>query len=296
MFGYVGGAFTGADPRGRAGFFEEANGGTIFLDEIGELPLPVQAKLLNVIQNKTIFRVGSTKPIQVDVRILAATNRDLKAEVAAGHFRADLYYRLSAFSLELPPLRECQEDIFFLIESLMDGIRRKYDMPDKSLSGEVFSKLVAYDWPGNIRELENVLERAVALSDSDIIYPEHIHLEHEPQAATLRQMLYQEEDRILRQTLQQCGGQPRPGHGAAGCNENGVLRQAQGTPHQLTSSDFGNYSPEIRTAKCGLFCAAAAISAINHPFVIASARKIRLLFVRSAKVFLEFRLGISFAL
>ena len=206
MFGYVGGAFTGADPRGRAGFFEEANGGTIFLDEIGELPLPVQAKLLNVIQNKTIFRVGSTKPIQVDVRILAATNRDLKAEVAAGHFRADLYYRLSAFSLELPPLRECQEDIFFLIESLMDGIRRKYDMPDKSLSGEVFSKLVAYDWPGNIRELENVLERAVALSDSDIIYPEHIHLEHEPQAATLRQMLYQEEDRILRQTLQQCGG------------------------------------------------------------------------------------------
>ena len=140
------------------------------------------------------------------VIILAATNRDLKAEVAAGHFRADLYYRLSAFSLELPPLRECQEDIFFLIESLMDGIRRKYDMPDKSLSGEVFSKLVAYDWPGNIRELENVLERAVALSDSDIIYPEHIHLEHEPQAATLRQMLYQEEDRILRQTLQQCGG------------------------------------------------------------------------------------------
>ena len=206
MFGYVGGAFTGADPRGRAGFFEEANGGTIFLDEIGELPLPVQAKLLNVIQNKTIFRVGSTKPIQVDVRILAATNRDLKAEVAAGHFRADLYYRLSAFSLELPPLRECQEDIYFLIESLMDGIRRKYDMPDKSLSGEVFSKLVAYDWPGNIRELENVLERAVALSDSDIIYPEHIHLEHKPQAATLRQMLYQEEERILRQTLQQCGG------------------------------------------------------------------------------------------
>ena len=197
MFGYVGGAFTGADPRGRAGFFEEANGGTIFLDEIGELPLPVQAKLLNVIQNKTIFRVGSTKPIQVDVRILAATNRDLKAEVAAGHFRADLYYRLSAFSLELPPLRECQEDIYFLIESLMDGIRRKYDMPDKSLSGEVFSKLVAYDWPGNIRELENVLERAVALSDSDIIYPEHIHQEHEQQAATFRQMLYQEEERIL---------------------------------------------------------------------------------------------------
>lgn len=206
MFGYVGGAFTGANARGKAGFFEEANGGTIFLDEIGELPLSIQAKLLNVIQNKTICRVGSTRPIQVDVRILAATNRDLKAEVAAGRFRADLYYRLSAFSLELPPLRDCQEDISLLIETLMDDIRRKYGMPDKCLSGEVFSKLMNYTWPGNIRELENVLERAVALSDSDIIYPEHIHLEHEPEQATLRQQLQREEGRILRQTLQQCGG------------------------------------------------------------------------------------------
>lgn len=206
MFGYVGGAFTGANPRGKAGFFEEANGGTIFLDEIGEIPLTIQAKLLNVIQNKTLCRVGSTRTIPVDVRILAATNRNLKEEVAAGQFRQDLYYRLSAFSLELPPLRECQEDVYFLISHLMDSIREKYQVTDKTLSGEAFSKLVSYDWPGNIRELENVLERAVALSDSDIIYAEHIQLESQPVQLTLKERLKAEEKKIIRQTLLQCAG------------------------------------------------------------------------------------------
>lgn len=206
MFGYVGGAFTGADPRGKAGFFEAAGGGTIFLDEIGEIPLSIQAKLLGAIQNKVICRVGSTKPIPVDVRILAATNRNLKEEVSAGRFRQDLYYRLSAFSLELPALRECREDICFLIDRLMESIPKKYGMPKKSLSGEAFSKLLAYDWPGNIRELENVLESAVALSESDIIYGEHIDLEEAPLRRTLRERLKQEEEKIIRQTLAQCGG------------------------------------------------------------------------------------------
>ena len=206
MFGYVGGAFTGASPKGRAGFFEEANGGTIFLDEIGEIPLNIQAKLLSCIQNKEICRVGSTKLLPVDVRILAATNCNLRQEVAAGRFRQDLYYRLSAFSLELPPLRDCREDLYLLIDSLMDKIRKKYGMPDKFLSGEAFSKLVAYDWPGNIRELENVLESAVVLSDSDIIYAEHIRIESEPVNLTLRERLKQEERRIIQQVLAQCGG------------------------------------------------------------------------------------------
>ena len=206
MFGYVGGAFTGANPKGKAGFFEEADGGTIFLDEIGEVPLNIQAKLLNVIQNKTLCRVGSTKTIPVNVRILAATNRNLRQEVDAGLFRQDLYYRLSAFAVELPPLRECQEDVYFLINHLMDSIREKYGMPDKCLSGEAFSRLLAYDWPGNIRELENVLERAVALSESDIIYAEHIHLEQEPVQMTLKEQLKAEEKRIIRRTLAQCGG------------------------------------------------------------------------------------------
>ena len=206
MFGYVGGAFTGANPKGKAGFFEEADGGTIFLDEIGEIPLNIQAKLLNVIQNKTLTRVGSTKTIPGDVRIIAATNRNLRQEVSAGRFRQDLYYRLSAFAVELPPLRECQEDLYVLINNLMDRIREKYRVPDKYLSGEAFSRLLMYDWPGNIRELENVLESAVALSESDIIYAEHIRLESEPERLTLKDRLKAEEKRIIRQTLAQCGG------------------------------------------------------------------------------------------
>ncbi len=206
MFGYVGGAFTGANPKGKAGFFEEADGGTIFLDEIGEVPLNIQAKLLSIIQNKTLCRVGSTKSVPVDVRILAATNRNLRQEVNEGLFRQDLYYRLSAFTVELPPLRECQEDVYFLINHLMDRIREKYGMPDKCLSGEAFSRLLSYDWPGNIRELENVLERAVVLSESDIIYDEHIRLEQEPVQMTLKEQLKAEEKRIIRRTLAQCGG------------------------------------------------------------------------------------------
>ena len=206
MFGYVGGAFTGANPKGKAGFFEEADGGTIFLDEIGEIPLNVQAKLLSVIQNKVLTRVGSTKTVPVDVRILAATNRNLRQEVAAGRFRQDLYYRISAFCVEMPSLRECQEDIYFLISGLMDRIRQKYCVPDKCLSGEAFNRLLSYDWPGNIRELENVLERAVALSESDIIYAEHIRLESEPVKLTLKEQLKAEEKRIIQQTLAQCGG------------------------------------------------------------------------------------------
>lgn len=206
IFGYVGGAFTGANPQGKAGFFEEADGGTIFLDEIGEIPLAIQAKLLSVIQNKVLCRVGSTKVTPVDVRILAATNRNPKDAIAAGQFRQDLYYRLSAFSLELPPLRSCGEDICFLINALMEKLLQKYGMPQKNLSGEAFNKLIAYDWPGNIRELENVLERAVALSESDIIYAEHICLESEPPRRTLRERLKMEEEKIIRQTLAQCGG------------------------------------------------------------------------------------------
>ena len=206
MFGYEAGAFTGASSKGKAGFFEAADGGTIFLDEIGEIPLDIQVKLLNVIQNKTVCRVGSTKAIPVDVRIIAATNRDLKKGISEGWFRTDLYYRLSAFSLELPPLRNCQEDIFFIINNLMETIKEKYGMPEKYLSGEVFSKLIGYNWPGNIRELENVLERAVVLTDSDIIYPEHILIDSEPLEMTLKQRLKLEESKIIKQALVEYNG------------------------------------------------------------------------------------------
>ena len=206
MFGYVSGAFTGANPKGKAGFFEEADGGTIFLDEIGELPPDIQAKLLNVIQNKTVYRVGSTRPIPVDVRIIAATNRDLRRGVSEGWFRTDLYYRLSAFTIELPPLRECSEDIIFLIDSLMGEMRKKYGASEKYLSGEAFQKLLNYEWPGNIRELENVLERAVALTDSEIIYPEHLHIEEGISHLTLRDRLKKEEKRIIEAALLKAKG------------------------------------------------------------------------------------------
>ncbi len=207
MFGYVPGSFTGASTKGKAGYFEAADGGTIFLDEIGEIPIGIQAKFLNVIQNKELCRVGSTKTLPVDVRIIAATNRNLKKEVAEGSFRQDLYYRLSAFSIELPPLRDCHEDICFIIDNLMDKLRVKYKMPDKVLSGEAFSKLLSYDWPGNIREIENVLESAVALSESDIIYEEQICLEDETTLhETLKEHIASEEKKMIRKVLIQCRG------------------------------------------------------------------------------------------
>lgn len=225
LFGYVGGAFTGADPKGKAGFFEEAHGGTVFLDEIGEIPLELQAKFLNVIQNKTVTRVGSTKAVPVDVRILAATNRDLKAEVEAGNFRLDLYYRLSTFTVNLPPLRECPVEIYSIINNLMDTLPQKYGMGKKSLSGEAFARLTSYDWPGNIRELENVLERAVALSDSDIIYAEDIHLEETSPHLDMKSRLAAEERKIMQQVLMQYQGDKVKAMEALGMSKTAFYRK-----------------------------------------------------------------------
>ena len=191
---------------GQPGLFREADGGTLLLDEVGEMPLSVQAKLLNAIRRGEVLPVGAARPVTVDVRLLAIAGPNLRDEVEAGRFRQDLYYRLSAFSVEMPPLRDCREDIYLMANELMEQICQRYGMPEKSLSGEAFSKLINYDWPGNLRELENVLEGAAALSDSDIIYPEHIRLETEPAVQTLRQHLRQEERRYIQQTLAQCGG------------------------------------------------------------------------------------------
>lgn len=191
---------------GTPGLFQEADGGTLFLDEVGTLPSSIQAKLLYTIQRREVIAAGATKPIPVDVRLLAVADRGLRDEVEAGRFRQDLYYRLSAFSLELPPLRERREDIYLVANELMEQICQRYHAPEKCLSGEAFSKLINYDWPGNLRELENVLEGAVALSDSDIIYPEHIRLETAPTTLTLRQHMKREERRYIQQVLAQCGG------------------------------------------------------------------------------------------
>lgn len=196
--------FGGAD--GAPGLLRQADGGTLFLDEVGELPPGVQAKLLSVIRRQEFISSDSGTAVKVDVRLLVVAGSALRTELEAGRFRQDLYYRLSAFALELPPLRERREDIYLVANELLEQICQQYHMPEKSLSGEAFAKLVGYDWPGNLRELENVLEGAAALSDSDIIYPEHIRLETAPTTLTLRQHMKAEERRYIQQVLTQCGG------------------------------------------------------------------------------------------
>jgi transcriptional regulator with GAF, ATPase, and Fis domain len=164
LFGHERGAFTGALQR-RIGRFEQANGGTLFLDEVGELPADVQVKLLRILQEQEFERVGGTTTQRVDVRIIAATNRNLAAEVAAGRFRADLYYRLNVFPVRIPSLRERPGDVRLLVQHFLAQFQRKLAKPLKSVSAESMARLESYAWPGNIRELQNVLERACVLAE-----------------------------------------------------------------------------------------------------------------------------------
>jgi two-component system response regulator AtoC len=168
LFGHEKGAFTGAVAQ-RKGRFELANKGTIFLDEVGEITLPVQKKLLRVLQEGEIERVGGSTVIKVDVRVLAATNRDLLQEVEQGRFREDLYYRLNVINIHMPPLRERKSDIPILVEHFLDKYRYKPGAPPTKISEEALERLQAYDWPGNVRQLENEIERAVVLSQGNVI-------------------------------------------------------------------------------------------------------------------------------
>jgi transcriptional regulator with GAF, ATPase, and Fis domain len=167
LFGHEKGAFTGAMQR-RLGRFELADGGTIFLDEVGELPPDTQVALLRVLQEREFERVGGTQPIKVDVRVIAATNRDLDAAVASGSFRSDLFYRLQVFPIQLPPLRERTDDIALLVKLFIDRYARKARKNIRYISQETLELLQSYAWPGNIRELQNVIERSVILCESDI--------------------------------------------------------------------------------------------------------------------------------
>ena len=168
LFGHIKGSFTGATAD-RRGYFELANHGTIFLDEIGDLRLDHQSKLLRVLQEKSFYRVGATAPTTVDVRIVAATNRDLQRGVSEGWFREDLYFRLKGFVFRLPPLRERTGDIAVIAESALADIAQRMEKPRPQLSADALRLLSAYRWPGNVRELRNVLERAVALTDGTIL-------------------------------------------------------------------------------------------------------------------------------
>ena len=168
LFGYEKGAFTGASKEGKIGLIELANTGTLFLDEIGEVPLNLQVKLLRVLQDREIFRVGGKNPIPVDIRIIAATNRDLDTMVKEKTFREDLYYRLNVIPIFIPPLRERKDDIQSLVMKNLDKFNRKYVF-QKWIEPNALEYLIQYDWPGNIRELENIIERLVVVTNSDII-------------------------------------------------------------------------------------------------------------------------------
>jgi transcriptional regulator with PAS, ATPase and Fis domain len=173
LFGYEPGAFTGARNT-KMGKIERANGGTCFLDEIGELSMPLQAKLLRVLQDGEFERLGGVKTIKVDVRIIAATNRDLSLAVQEGSFREDLYWRLKVISIDLPPLRRRTEDIPELVEYFIKRFSSEHNKAMPYVSEKVMNRLKSYSWPGNIRELENCLNRAVILCAGDIITEEHI--------------------------------------------------------------------------------------------------------------------------
>jgi transcriptional regulator with GAF, ATPase, and Fis domain len=168
LFGRERGAFTDATTS-QAGRFELAHGGTIFLDEIGELPLELQAKLLRVIQQGVVERLGSPRPIPVDVRIIAATNRNIHEEVRAGRFRQDLFYRLNVFPITLPPLRERYGDLELLTRHFVDRVSRRYNRTIHTVPADVVAELRGYGWPGNVRELEHVIERAIILSTDGVL-------------------------------------------------------------------------------------------------------------------------------
>jgi TyrR family helix-turn-helix protein len=169
LFGYEKGSFTGASNKGKIGKFEQANNGTLFLDEIADLPLHLQAKLLRVLQEKKIDRIGSTAPTEINVRIISATHKNLEEMVRRNEFREDLYYRLNVIPLHLPPLRERGEDILLCSQYIIRKLCNKMSKPEKYISKEVEEKFMSYDWPGNVRELENVLEYAINFTDDDVI-------------------------------------------------------------------------------------------------------------------------------
>jgi transcriptional regulator with GAF, ATPase, and Fis domain len=186
LFGHVKGAFTGAVAN-KQGKFQAADGGTLFLDEIGEMPIELQVKLLRALQERVVFRVGDTRPENVDIRILAATNRELEKEIAAGRFREDLYYRLNVVNVELPPLRARGEDVLVIARYLLSRYSREYDAKVKGFSPNAAVAIRKHNWPGNIREMENRIKKAIVLCESTVIGPDDLGLTADvlPQILTL---------------------------------------------------------------------------------------------------------------
>ncbi len=204
LFGHEKGAFTGAHER-KKGKFELAHGGVLLLDEIGEMSLHLQAKLLRVLQERTIDRIGGTRPVPVDVRVIATTNRDLLKEIREGRFREDLYYRLNVFPLRLPPLRERPEDIPLLAQTFLERFSLEADKQIKGITQNAMELLMKRPWKGNVRELQNVIQRAVFLCNGDLIEPEHLMFETTEYSIKPGKIRDIERDLILR-TLEETRG------------------------------------------------------------------------------------------
>ncbi len=207
LYGYEEGSFTGAKKGGKIGRFKAADRGTIFLDEIGDLPLNMQVKLLRVLQDREIEKIGSNISEPVDVRVIAATNKNLEEMVENGQFRADLYYRLNVVTINIPPLRERREDIPILAEYLVEKIVREENISEKKVSKKTIEYLKRYDWPGNVRELENILERAINfLGEEDIIEPKHLPVKITDEQdygniGNLKEMIEEKEKKIIIDSL-----------------------------------------------------------------------------------------------
>jgi len=188
LFGHEKGAFTDAAGR-KPGLFETANKGTIFLDEVGEMEPAMQAKLLRVLESRTVRRVGGTRTIDVDVRVIAATNRNLKEGIRQGTFREDLYYRLNVFPIHIPPLRERREDIPALAAFFLEVYSRKFSRSFREIDPEAHRILSAYDWPGNVRELKNTIERICIMQSGPVLLPEHLPTETRPESTAARGLI-----------------------------------------------------------------------------------------------------------
>jgi transcriptional regulator with GAF, ATPase, and Fis domain len=214
LFGHEKGAFTGALHQ-RIGRFELAEGGTIFLDEIGELPPETQVALLRVLQEREIERIGGAGPIQIEVRVIVATNRDLNAAVAAGEFRSDLFYRVNVFPIETPPLRDRKEDIPMLVKYFIDRYARKAGKHVVSVSNKTLELLQSYPWPGNIRELQNVIERSVIVCDTENFSVDESWLTAQSARSALTERVSAEEKAIIEEALFQARGRVSGPQGAA---------------------------------------------------------------------------------
>ncbi|MCK9918298.1 sigma 54-interacting transcriptional regulator, partial [Microbacteriaceae bacterium K1510] len=212
LFGYEEGAFTGAVRKGKKGKFELADRGTILLDEIGDMPLPLQAKLLRVLQEKEVERVGSTRPMSIDVRVIASTNRDLAGRIKEGTFREDLYYRLNVVNISIPPLRERPEDLPKLVGDLLLHLMDATGIVVSEVDSDVWGALRSHSWPGNVRELRNVLERALHVMEGERLKAEHLTISmpdgriQSNAVSTLKESLELAEIEAIKRALVAAGG------------------------------------------------------------------------------------------